>query len=950
MSESVKRPVILNLAGALTEEFVSYFAEKDIRIIDSISGSDVQSWTHILVRNLDNFDGIGDTYNTLGNDIKLISLSTPRDLKNFMMNNGKLIYNESWLSSSFGFFLLNKFFSEYGGVNLPDSYPKFKELGSFKITNPFATGDYLDHLVYNAFENGMSGLSIKTYFDHILMYLTSVKNKGKVSFPIEVSYGIHQEVYGLQMHFYAHDLQIEDVTNSLSSSINKTPEEYLLYISLQSSDFFDFTYLPEVKKVVLTGLWTKNEAIKSENKGLMFTHSMASESVFKTISENTLPFVLNQDELEDISQMISPAGEMEVRIIPANNSVDEEFRIIPAHEVVKPTSQPIKENDSLEEALDEILELNGDMEKVVPAEIAGMTEEERVERVKALQEEVDVLQRVLGAEEKEAIDDQVKGLQVEIEELQNIKGPELDNETVSRLQALQKQMEVLQKIKGLEQEQESIARLKALKQEIETIRKVKGSKTGEQDARNKILTRIAGDKRESERYQINGSSNLEEKKGNLTVRTLGTEETAASYEFAGNEISDHPSESSGAKKAVPLFKVSGATNREKELETRMEDIQAQNGLLKQKLVTVMSELKVQKDTHARLLKVKEDVQKTVILPEDAPSKLDEILPKDTKNLTELEIRIAEEFRQMERLTRKAQLESVQKDVHFTKEMEKLQRLIALKDSIVDKSRDNFTKAMEKKDQEIGVMKIRLDQANKHMSGGSVAQSSIKELERQAQNQNKMIEMYKAKISTLSSTIESSKAESNSKDELKKVQLLNDQMRIQLEAMKRDVSKYQERASSDTAQLLTLKQDKAKLQDSLKKAEQATRISQAQNHQQQSEMEVKRLNTQVQLLETYLKESNSKVRDLEMKLQTATAVNRNNVAAEDGQSKAKIGHLENSVKKLTQDLVESRNLQAELKKETNKLRQEKTSLQNTLDKTKKDLEKYEKKPASPKKAG
>ena len=84
----------------------------------------------------------------------------------------------------------------------------------------------------------------------------------------------------------------------------------------------------------------------------------------------------------------------------------------------------------------------------------------------------------------------------------------------------------------------------------------------------------------------------------------------------------------------------------------------------------------------------------------------------------------------------------------------------------------------------------------------------------------------------------------------------------------------------------------------------------------------------------------------MKLQSAQAVSRNNVATEDGQSKAKIGHLENSVKKLTQDLVESRNQQGELKKEVQKIRQEKIGLQNLLDKAKKDLEKLEKKPAPP----
>ena len=104
-------PIILNLAGALSEELSKYFASKGIRVIDSLENS-LLSWTHILVKDLDTFDAIGDTYGTLDNNIRLISLSQPQDLKNFMMNNGKLVLDETWLTSSFGPFLLDKFFQD----------------------------------------------------------------------------------------------------------------------------------------------------------------------------------------------------------------------------------------------------------------------------------------------------------------------------------------------------------------------------------------------------------------------------------------------------------------------------------------------------------------------------------------------------------------------------------------------------------------------------------------------------------------------------------------------------------------------------------------------------------------------------------------------------------------------------------------------------------------------
>ncbi len=619
------------------------------------------------------------------------------------------------------------------------------------------------------------------------------------------------------MHFYAENMQIEDVTNSLTSSITKTPEEYLLYVSLNSSDFFDFTYLPEVKKVVITGLWTKDEKVKSENKGMMFSHSVSSASKQMTTPDTSAPFVLNEGGIEDLSDFVSAGGESEVSIIPA----------------------------ALEES-----------------------------------------------------------------------------ETVTT-------------ISGSAPEEESVTTVKGSKEEQDKTKKT-----------------ISGTKEEKDDFKVTLSGGKEEKPGNMSVKSFGMETAKGPGMFDFSDkgtVKDGTAGTSGNKKAVPLFNVQGPNNREKELEKKLNEIITQNDQLKSKLMTVTSELKVQKDTQSRLDKVKEDVAK-IVENDNEPSKLDQILVQNggSKAATERETKMADEFRQMEKMSRKVQLEAHQKETFFSKEIEKLQRIAALKETMVDKTRETYSKALEKKDQEIALMQSRLEQANKHMvGGGAQAQTlQIKELERQAVNQNKMVEMYKAKITTLSATLESQKSDENSKDEMRKLQLMNDQMKTAVEMTKKEVAKLQERSAADMTQLMSLKQERVKLSEALKKAEQAQRLSQGNGGPQQGEMEVKRLQGQVQLLETYLKESNTKVKDLEMKLQTANNVNRNTVAAEDGQSKVKINHLENSVKKLTQDIVESRNQLAEMKKETNKLRQEKTALQNTLDKAKKDLEKYEKKPATP----
>ena len=97
----------------------------------------------------------------------------------------------------------------------------------------------------------------------------------------------------------------------------------------------------------------------------------------------------------------------------------------------------------------------------------------------------------------------------------------------------------------------------------------------------------------------------------------------------------------------------------------------------------------------------------------------------------------------------------------------------------------------------------------------------------------------------------------------------------------------------------------------------------------------------------MKDSAQKISALETKLIEALKAQKSGHTGEETSS-VKVTQLENSVKKLTQDLIASKNVIAEAKKETNKLRQDKTALQNQLDKLKKEADKA--KSAAPKKPG
>ena len=877
MDKMVKRPIaILNLTGELCAELTDYFAQKQILLIDPLVDSTEHEWTHILTKDHNDFSSLKEIYHTIEKDIRIISLTAVEDLQDFASANGKLILDEMWMQNSLGQFILDKFLQEFGGIALGDSYPTFKEKGSFNITNPFNTGEYLDRMVHSAFLDGVNALPIKTFFDHLVMYLSGLKTKGKLGLPIEVTYGFFEDVFGVQMHFFTKDLMLEDVTESLSSNITRQSEKYLLNVAVQSSDFFDFTLLKEVNKTVVTGLWTKDERITTANRGLLFNELTSAASLTQYPTEGVTSFLTNNPDIPDFSEKI-----------------------------VLPGSTPVEETETV---------------------VSGSTPEE------------DFSQTIAGTKDEKETLTVIHGTKVEDEIINIVKGKIEEEEQVFRVSgsksfdvdkfAFRVSAGIEEKAKGSD-----VFKIKSLQAELP-------------DA-------------------IKNSFNDFTKKLNKTIDTISEEDLETFKEVEVPKLIKAKTKDVDSK-----FKEPGHLDKAAELKTAA--LNAENENLKSKIKTLMTEVKILKESKTQMAEIHQKAvqaaaeataiqhHQTVNNPDTALKaqilqKMNEqksLNEQDTKKLAvllEKESKFLKETQENELKLKKQQIESIKKESFFVQEMEKLNRQVKAKDLIVMKSKESFTKLVEQKDGELKLLNEKLAQASKALSSSPAATQAIqiKELERKVVNHEKMIEIYKKQIAAKP---EAKAVDDISKDENRKLTMLNNQMKNQLDMAKKEITKYQERTMQDTAALNALKQDKTKLEQVLKKATLDARKEEqaAQSHLNQ-EQEIKKLASQCETLEGQLKDSLNKQKDLEMKLNEALkSAPKKDAIIEDVNSKGKTAHLENNVRKLTQDLVESRNQLAEMKKETNKLRQEKTALQNQLDKIKKDADKT--KAAAPKKPG
>lgn len=872
MEKRTPQIAILNLTGELSPEFSRYFSSRNILVVNPLTSSDVYDWSHILTRDIHDFSLINKTYEVTQKERNIISLSKVKDLQNFTINNGNLILDDTWFEGPMGSFIMDKYLQSYGAISLSDNYPSFSEIGSFVIANPFNTGEYLDRMVQKAFESGTDALTVKTYFDHLVMYVAGLKTKGKAGLPFEVTYGVFEDIFAVQVNFFAKELTVMDISTSLSSAISKKAEEYYLNVAVQASDFFDFSFMPEVNKVVVTSLWTKDERIQFENRGLMFASLVGGIPLALYQNEGTTSSLISSlgniqdnsdkvkiaDHLSDdvVNSLVSgfkEAGEQATRVSGGERTEDETRIIRGEEDILQEIAKTVKGKFEEDKSVVKISGDRIDVEKVAFT-IASKVDESTKE--KNLQ--VRSLYNHLPASIKTGLFDFAKGLNKEVDYLSD---SDLD------MFQLQKVPEILRA---------ELMRVTSL----ENAKRASESDAGLKQAEAKLATSL----KENEKLKNQ-------------LRVMASE--------------------------VKVLKES----RNKIAEMKMKAAQ------------VSSDISVAGDTD-------EELRKSFVSKLNDQKSLNETDQKKLASLLERESKLISDLKQEEMKGRKIQLEATQKETFFQQEIEKAERQIKGKDLVILKTKETLTKLIEKKDQTINDLNSKIDVLVKASIAGQGQHQAqtIRDLEKQNQNLNRQLEVYKNKITALSSNMASTKSEDSFKDEVRKLQMLNQQTKNQLDLAKKEMEKLQTRLTHEGTQISHLKLEKMKLEEQLKKAESKSGPSQVANSQQDTEL--KRMMLQNQILESQIKESESKVATLEAKLVEAIRPAKGN-SGDEG-SKVKLSQLENSVKKLTQDLLENKSQLSEAKKETNKLRQEKTALQNQLDKLKKEADKA--KPATPKKSG
>lgn len=1029
---------ILNLTSELSEGLSSYFMRNSIALHNPADADSSKDFTHILCRGQVDYDLIAKTYDTISKDIKIISLSGVSDTQEFVWANGKLVFDEKWLTTPVGEFILDKFFLEFGGIEIKDSYPKFQELGKFNIINPFNSGEYADVMVYEAYQQEFNGLLIKTYFDHLLMYLISLKNKNKAGIPFEVSYGYYEGVFALQVHFVITDVVLSDISSCLSDVLSDQPLENVLNIALGSTSFFEFTYLNQVKKAVLTAFWL-NADYKLEHRGLMFTDIDSSGSFLSLPVHESPSWLVKSPVVEDISAKVGvvTSGDEGVRIKGKDLNEIVAEKVSGGMELEK--VKQIINGDIDEQEIGQLIEGLKE-ELTAPVVVRGSGEDDEKIKISSKEKYDDVVNIVKGKIEEEKGSFVVKGGEkVDINNFamkissglsNTLKGDDKlkskllgqklpdkikssflnfaknlnkspDEMSANELDLFKENIipEILEEVVQLD-ENPTLAFLsssgateiknffKDFKDELsegianqfqnQNVEDALAHVDSEQDVvKVKDLVKNSLQKSLKEHFHLEQKNDVTKEDEVLIVKTLSTtlKEDESKVQQIFSKTKDELDQEKKNNETL-LFKDS-AIPKDPKIEEKLRAAEHDNQQLRKQMDYLRNELKNTKDvllkvqniSNTAMNEVKPQIEKMVEVNSNE-SRLKDVLIKQIEHsqqltkeeavkLSELhdkEKKLIHDIKDQEIAFKKLQLESSQKEAFYMQELEKIQRTMRAKDLVLEKAKDSISTIVGRKDQEIQDLKHRLDQMSKAIANqqGQNNIHQMKDMERKNANLEKMLDVYKNKIQSLAANINrhtGKESDGRYVEENRKLTMIKNQLTNQVDSMKRELKRFEEKANNDQVTIVQLRKDTSKLLEELKDKDKALQSMASQASAVGSATTERKVDYAVyielqQQFETKTKDLETRLKDTESKLAEALKVaSSKSTPLED--SKGKSYQMEQSLKHLTQEVVTQKTALNESKKEANKLRNEKTALQNQLDKLKKDMEKLR---GSAKKAG
>lgn len=313
-----KMQLILNLYGELSESYLMLFQELGFQVVIRQECEDFSLVDVILVASEEQAQEVEQEFSLGQTLVPIICLGDVKNIKNFLISNGRVAVNPHLPESELGRYLLKKYFEKTASVHLDESFALFgKEVQSVKVINHLNVGSEVDRISLDAFEKGFNIVSLRSFLDHSIYYFTYLKQAGLAGIPYDVEYTSSEEEYVVSIHSSVKNFVAEYLMESFESVNSKKPFTFLLGVVANSCDYFEVTYLEDPGKVILTGLWTRGD--KKGMTGVVFNNIKTTaqtlvqlDSRIKTYKGNEERIAENENKNQRLFSKKLPGGLVEM--------------------------------------------------------------------------------------------------------------------------------------------------------------------------------------------------------------------------------------------------------------------------------------------------------------------------------------------------------------------------------------------------------------------------------------------------------------------------------------------------------------------------------------------------------------------------------------------------------------------------------------------------------------
>jgi len=319
--------LILNLVDVLDEKIQAYFEKMNIELITRTEFSEELKLDYILVDDISAVKEVSKDFNTIQNQIEIICCGDVKEVKEYLLSNGRLIINSHFVETEIGQYILNKFFKKNYNIHLDESFSSsFDNIKDFKVINHLTTGTVIDNLSIDVFDKGFNLISLRSYLDHIIYYLIYLKQSGYASIPLEFEYGHNEEFLAINVNASVNNFIAEYMINSFGNLNSSNPMDYLLSVAQKSCDYLDITYIEDPGKICITAFYAKN---KSDHfKGISFNNVKTSAQIIAQLDKKIKNYIPNDDSIKKYDELADsleeknlPGGLLETKISSDPNSI-----------------------------------------------------------------------------------------------------------------------------------------------------------------------------------------------------------------------------------------------------------------------------------------------------------------------------------------------------------------------------------------------------------------------------------------------------------------------------------------------------------------------------------------------------------------------------------------------------------------------------------------------------